>query len=260
MSDSVAGIVPDPRLGPLAGIALAAGAGSRLAPLTSVRPKALCPVGGVPLVDLALERLRAVGADPAVNVHHGREALAAHLGGRVQLSVEDPEPLGTAGAVGALRDWIAGRPTVIVNADGWCVGGLDHLLDGWDGERVRILIPGGGPLGPRSLIAGSVLPWSMARDIPADPAGLYEASWRRAMAEGALETVAYEGPFVDCGTPAAYLAANLAASGGQSVVAPEALVAGQVVRSVCWEEAVVGPGEVLVDAIRFTERGTVLVR
>lgn len=37
-----------------AGVVPAAGAGTRLRPLTSLRPKALCPVGGVPLVDLAL--------------------------------------------------------------------------------------------------------------------------------------------------------------------------------------------------------------
>lgn len=248
MTDSVAGIV------------LAAGAGTRLCPLTRFRPKALCPVGGTPLVDLAIARVRAVTDAVAVNVHHGRSALLEHLGDRVRVSLEDAEPLGTAGAVGPLRDWLAGRAAVIVNADGWCEGGVDMLLDGWDGERVRILVPGGGPLGPSSKIAGSLLPWALAREIEARPAGLYEAVWRHAVAQGTLDTVAFSGPFVDCGTPAAYLAANLAASGGRSVVAPEARVAGRVVRSVCWEEAVVGPAETLVDAIRFSERGTVLVR
>ncbi|HEY5886131.1 MAG TPA: sugar phosphate nucleotidyltransferase [Acidimicrobiales bacterium] len=244
----------------MAGIVLAAGGGTRLAPLTRQRPKALCPVGGTALVDLAEARVRAVTDLVAVNVHHGREALLAHLGDRVHVSLEDPEPLGTAGAVGALRDWLDGRPAVIVNADGWCDGGLDTLLEGWDGERIRILVPGGGTFGPRSMIAGSLLPGALAQTIEARPAGLFETVWREALTHGTLETVAFPGPFVDCGTPAAYLAANLAASGGQSVVAPEARVAGRVERSVCWEEAVVGPDEVLVDAIRFSERGTVLVR
>ena len=45
MTDSVAGVV------------LAAGHGRRLRPLTRSAPKALCPVGNVPLVDLAMERL-----------------------------------------------------------------------------------------------------------------------------------------------------------------------------------------------------------
>ena len=239
---------------------LAAGAGRRLRPLTNRRPKALCPVDGVPLVDLAVDRVRPVVDEVAVNVHHGREALLGHLGDGVHVSVEEPVALGTAGAVGALREWIAGRPTVIVNADAWCPGAVTALVDGWDGERVRVLVPGGGPLGTRSLIAGSLLPWALARDLAAVPSGLYEAVWRDALAGDRLETVAQDGPFVDCGTPATYLAANLAASGGQSVVAPGATVKGRLVRSVCWEEAVVDPGETLVDAIRFSARGTVLVR
>jgi MurNAc alpha-1-phosphate uridylyltransferase len=254
MSDSLAGRRA------FAGLVLAAGAGTRLRPLTDRRPKALCPVDGVPLVDLAVDRVRSVVDDVAVNVHHGRDALLAHLGDRVHVSVEEPDALGTAGAVGALRGWIDGRATVIANADTWCGDGMAALVDGWDGERVRVLVPGGGPLGPRSLIAGSLLPWTLARDLAAEPAGLYESVWRGAVAAGRLETVALEGPFVDCGTPAAYLAANLAASGGRSVVAPGARVEGRLVRSVCWEDAVVSPGETLVDAIRFSARRTVLVR
>src|SRR5262245_666403 len=244
----------------VAGIVLAAGAGTRLSPLTDHRPKALCPVGGVPLVDLAIARVTDVTGAVAVNVHHGREAMLAHLDGRVHLSVEEPEALGTAGAVGQLRGWLDGRAAVVLNADGWCPGGVEALLDGWEGDRIRVLVPGGGPLGASSLIAGSLLPGSVAATIEARPAGLYEAVWRGALDREALEVVAHRGPFVDCGTPAAYLAANLAVSGGASVVSPGARIEGRLVRSVCWEEAVVGPGEALVDAIRFSRRGTVLVR
>ncbi len=46
-----------PSIDGLAGVVLAAGAGTRLRPLTALRPKALCPVGTVPLLDLALARL-----------------------------------------------------------------------------------------------------------------------------------------------------------------------------------------------------------
>ncbi len=246
--------------GPIAGVVLAAGAGTRLAPLTQHRPKALCPVGGVPLVDLAVERVREVTDAVAVNVHHGREAMLTHLGDRVHVSLEEPVALGTAGAIGALRAWLDGRGAVVVNADAWCPGGLPALLDGWDGERVRVLVAGGGALDGSSLIAGSLLPGAVAATIDARPAGLYEAVWRDALAAGRLETVVHTGPFVDCGTPATYLAANLAASGGTSVVSPSARVLGRVVRSVCWEEAVVRADEVLTDAIRFSRRGTVLVR
>lgn len=41
----------------LVGVCLAAGAGSRLMPLTLERPKVLCPVGGRPLLSWALDAL-----------------------------------------------------------------------------------------------------------------------------------------------------------------------------------------------------------
>ena len=99
---------------------LAAGAGSRLRPLTWLRPKALCPVDGTPLVDRALSQASELTSSLAVNVHHGRDALVAHLDGRAHLSLEEPEALGTAGALGQLRDWIDGRPTLVINGDTWC--------------------------------------------------------------------------------------------------------------------------------------------
>ena len=246
----------------VAGVVLAAGAGTRLRPLTRLRPKALCPVGDVPLVDLAIGRVRAVTGAVAVNVHHGRAALEAHLDGRVHVSVEDDEALGTAGALGRLREWIDGRPTVVVNGDAWTEAALAPLLDGWDGERVRVLTVGGADVSPTMRVAGALLPWADVRGLAPVPTGLWEVSWAPAAAAGRVEAVpvAPGTPFVDCGTPAAYLAANLAASGGESVVGAGAVVDGTVERSVVWPGAVVRRGERLVDAIRAGDRLTVLVR
>ena len=42
-------------------VVLAAGEGRRLRPLTESRPKALCPVGNVPLLDRALAAVAALG-------------------------------------------------------------------------------------------------------------------------------------------------------------------------------------------------------
>lgn len=254
--------------GGVAGVVLAAGAGTRLRPLTALRPKALCPVGNVPLVDLALRRLGAAlgaGGDAAtlaVNVHHGRDLLEAHLAGRVHLSIEEPQALGTAGALGRLRDWIGERATLVVNADAWTTAPLDGLLDGWDGERVRVLLAPPAVPGPTMRVAGALLPWRDVRDLAPEPSGLWEVSWRGALDAGRVEAVAVPpgAAFVDCGTPAAYLAANLAASGGESVIGPGALVEGTVERCVVWPGAVVGPGERLVDAIRAGDRLTVVVR
>jgi MurNAc alpha-1-phosphate uridylyltransferase len=245
----------------LAGVVLAAGAGSRLRPLTDILPKALCPVANVALVDLAIDRVRAVTPEVAVNVHHGRALLEAHRAGRVHLSIEEPEALGTAGALGRLREWIDGRPALVVNADAWHRFDLSALVDGWDGERVRLLVvdePARGDFGPWRHCGASIMPWSEIRPLPATFSGLYEVCWGPRWAEGRLELVpAGDGPFYDCGTPADYLAANLAASGGESVVGKGARVDGGLVRSVVWPGGVVHRGERLVDSIRVGEDLTV---
>ena len=244
----------------VAGVVLAAGRGERLRPLTTIRPKALCPVDGVPLVDLALARLEGSVDGIAVNVHHGRALLEAHLAGRVHLSAEVERPLGTAGALGQLRDWVDGRPVLVVNSDAWCPGDVHGLVEGWDGERIRVMVVGEDELGTRSRVAGALMPWADVARLEAIESGLWEVSWRAAMEAGRLEVVRHDGPFVDCGTPADYLGANLAASGGQSVVGAGAEVLGELVRSVVWPGAVVHAGEVLVDAIRYDGRRTLLIR
>ncbi len=254
--------------GSIVGVVLAAGLGTRLQPLTFERPKALCPVGGRALVDLALERLSPVTDQVAVNAHHHARRIADHLAGRrggrgdrpVHLSVEEAEPLGTAGALGRLRPWIEGRSVLVVNADAWCEAPLAPLLTGWDGATVRVLVHGEHAFHPRSRVAGALLPWSDVVGLPDAPAGLYETCWRAAAAGGRLEAVRFDGPFVDCGTPADYLAANLLASGGASVIDPSAEVGGTVVASVVWDGASVRPGEHLWHAIRMTTGRTVLVR
>jgi NDP-sugar pyrophosphorylase family protein len=115
-------------------------------------------------------------------------------------------------------------------------------------------------LGPRSGIAGSLLPPSVVATLPDSPAGLYEVCWKPALDAGRLEVVAAGGPFVPVDRPSDYLAANLAASGGASVIGDGAIVDGEITRCVLWPGAVVRRGESLVDAIRCDARTTVLVR
>jgi mannose-1-phosphate guanylyltransferase/MurNAc alpha-1-phosphate uridylyltransferase len=246
----------------VAGVVLAAGVGERLRPLTWVRPKVLCPVGDVPLLDRSLERVRRVTGSVAVNVHHHRPAMEAHLSGHpdVHVSVEPERALGTAGALGRLRDWIAGRAVLVVNGDAWAEGDLTPLIEGWDGERPRLLAPGGGRLRADLPVAGALLAWDDVAGLVAEPSGLYAEVWRPAAEAGRLEIVAGAGRFVDCGTPAAYLAANLLVSGGEPVLGAGVTVDGEVVRSVVWRGAEVRAGERLVDAIRTDRSVTVLVR
>lgn len=240
----------------LVGVVLAAGAGSRLRPLTDVRPKPLCPVGGRTLLDRALDRVAPHVSRTAVNAHHHTDQLVAALVGRdVHVSLEQPAALGTAGALGALRDWVDGRAVLVTNADAYYGAGdpVGEMVAGWDGDRPRLLCVRTGAasdFGDLHYVGTALLPWWSVRDLEAVPSGLYEVSWRELHQVGRVELVVTDAEAVDCGTPADYLAANLAVSGGEPVVEPGAVVEGTVVRSVVWAGERVGQGERLVEAVR----------
>lgn len=216
----------------------------------------------------AIERVSRLVDDVAVNARHDVDRLAAHVAAahsdRVHVSDERsyPEELGTGGAVGALRGWLDGRALLVVNGDTWTDVDLTPLVDGWDGERVRVLVhgPPGTTLGSLPGVVGSLVPSADAGRLPAVPLGLSNGLWAPARAEGRLEVLAGDGAFVSCDRPRDYLAANLAWSGGASVIGAGATVDGEVVRSVVWPGAHVRAGEALVDAIRGDDGMTVLVR
>jgi NDP-sugar pyrophosphorylase family protein len=237
----------------LVAVVLAAGYGTRLEPLTALRPKALCPVANVPLVDLALARASLLVRDLAVNVHAHADQMVAHLGGRAHLSLEQPVPMGSGGALRLLREWTAGRPVLVQNVDAYLEDDLSLLLGGWDYERPRLLVrTGAGPadFGPRRYVGAALVPAAAVAALPDGFSGLHREVWAPAAAVGALEFVEVRGTAIDCGTPSDYLRANLLASGGESVVGDGAVVQGELVRSVVWPGAVVRPGERLVECIR----------
>ncbi len=242
----------------VAGVVLAAGFGTRLRPLTELRPKPLCPVANTALVDHAITRLSPVVDRVAVNVHHHRVALEHHLTGRdVHLSVEASEPLGTAGALGQLREWLDGDDVVVTNSDTWFPGAVPNLLEGWDGERARLLVVSDddrADFDGQRFAGVSAMPWSMVASIPAAPAGLWEVLWSAERAAGRLDLVPLDGGFVACDTPRDYLEANLSASGGQTVIGEGAVVDGEAVRCVVWPGAVVEAGERLSEVIRAGDR------
>jgi len=235
------------------GVVLAAGAGTRLRPLTLERPKAMCPVGNRPLVDWAVGRVTPHVGAVAVNAHGSQPTLVSHLEGRVHVSVEDGERLGTAGALGRLTSWIDGRDVLVHNADSFLDSDLDELLDGWTGEHPRLLVrhdDGPSDFGTARFLGASLLPARLAGLMPDAPAGLYRLVWEPAFADGTLELVEARGMSIDCGTAADYLRANLHVSGGANVVADDAVVEGSITRCVVWPGARVERDEVLVDVIR----------
>ncbi len=75
---------------------LAAGLGTRLRPLTDDRPKALVEIGGRPLLEITLARLRTFGiCEVMINAHHFADQLVDYLkangnfGMRIEISRED---------------------------------------------------------------------------------------------------------------------------------------------------------------------------
>ena len=105
---------------------LAAGVGSRLKPITDETPKALIPVGGVPMLERALLRLKAAGVKSfVVNAHHHPQKVAdfcADMSRRhrvpVSVSREDDLLLDTGGAIKKAAALLKGRePFFVHNAD-----------------------------------------------------------------------------------------------------------------------------------------------
>ncbi|MCW2505504.1 MAG: nucleotidyl transferase [Actinomycetia bacterium] len=241
----------------LCAVVLAAGAGTRLAPLTDLRPKALCPIGRRTLLDRTLDRLASLGFASsemvAVNAHHHADQVVQAVGHRAHISVEQPEALGTAGAIGALRDWIDGRDVLVCNADAYLADAEIVLTEDWGAEQPRLLAvsdPLRSDFDHWRFAGMSLLPAPVAESLEPVPGGLYEVVWRHAWAESTLEVAPFEGFFVDCGSPSDYLLANLHATGGGSAVGAGAVVEGRLTRSVVWPGGYVGPDEDLVEVIR----------
>jgi len=100
---------------------LSAGYGTRLWPLTEDRTKPAIPILGKPLVGYVAEYLANFGVDDiVVNLHHRPESVREALGNGtkfgVRLSyVEEPEILGTSGALDNAREMFERDTFVVVN-------------------------------------------------------------------------------------------------------------------------------------------------
>jgi MurNAc alpha-1-phosphate uridylyltransferase len=145
----------------------AAGVGSRLRPLTDATPKALIPVGGVPLLERALVSLKDAGAGEfVVNAHHHAEQVAGFCGVLasrydvpVRVSREDERLLDTGGGLKKAAPLLEGdEPFFVRNAD--VVTDLD-LRALWSAHR-----------------AASPLATLAVRERPSSRAFLFDAAGR----------------------------------------------------------------------------------
>jgi NDP-sugar pyrophosphorylase family protein len=158
------------------GFCLAAGAGSRLLPLTRVTPKPLLAPAGRPLVDLAIEALQRAGATRVVvNAHHGADLLIAHLAGRpgVEVVVE-PVLLGTGGGlVNAAHLGLLGT-----GGDPVLVTAADHVVDPADLAALAAFLDRAGAPLAAGLVPATVKPFALRleREAPDPGTGLWTAA------------------------------------------------------------------------------------
>lgn len=218
---------------------LAAGLGTRMRPLTALRPKPLISVAGKPLLDHVLDRLRAGGISRVVvNVHYLADAVEAHLaraGADLEVIVSDERAhlLETGGGIVHALDRIDDDRFLVANSDNlWIDGPVDAiqlLAERWDeaamdalllvvplarahchGGRGDFHMDGDGRLSRRR--PGRVAPFVftgvqlVSRRLFADaPAGAFSTNilWDRAIATGRAFGLVHQGLWFDVGTPEA---------------------------------------------------------
>jgi NDP-sugar pyrophosphorylase family protein len=101
---------------------LAAGFGTRLWPLTADRTKPAIPFLNRPLIAQTIEYLQRFGVtELIINLHHEPASVREQIGDgsqygvRIHYSVEEPEILGTAGALDQVRDLLSDETFLVIN-------------------------------------------------------------------------------------------------------------------------------------------------
>ncbi|MFA6019186.1 MAG: nucleotidyltransferase family protein [Rhodospirillales bacterium] len=227
-------------------IALAAGLGLRLRPITLTLPKPLVEVGGKTLLDHALDKLSQAGiSDCVVNMHHLADKIAGHVKGRqspaVTLSDESDLRLETGGGILKALPFFAGEAFLAVNADilwtdppgvepalarlkeSWNDGAMDALLllvkrqgaFGYDGpgdfslaEEGRLGRRGQALEAPFVFAGVQILHPRLFEGAPPGPFSL-NLLYDKALAQGRLYGLAHLGGWYHIGTPEALSKARI---------------------------------------------------
>jgi len=117
---------------------LAAGTGTRLRPLTALRPKPLFPVYTVPLLQVTVNQLVKAGVlEIMVNSHHLSRQITdfieQHTGSDASLShSHEPDLLGTGGAIKQVEWFWGDQPFIVVNGD------ILHTVDLMEAYRTHM--------------------------------------------------------------------------------------------------------------------------
>src|SRR5690606_29275414 len=122
------------------GLILAAGLGTRLRPITSLRPKPTISVANKPLIHHAVDNLRSAGIDH-IGVVVGvateipiRETLAGLEGVTFEYITQDP-PMGLAHAVKVARPFLGEDPFVMYLSDNLFERGIDYFVRAFEPDE-----------------------------------------------------------------------------------------------------------------------------
>ncbi|MEJ2291368.1 MAG: glucose-1-phosphate thymidylyltransferase [Deinococcales bacterium] len=132
------------------GLILAAGLGTRLRPITSLRPKPTINVANKPLIHYAVDNLVEAGVTDIgvvvsyLTVESIKETLADYPGAQFTYILQNP-PQGLAHAVKVARDFLADDPFVMYLSDNLFEHGIVDFVRSFDPDRgmnaVCALIP-----------------------------------------------------------------------------------------------------------------------
>ena len=130
---------------------LCAGLGTRLKPWTEKHPKALVPVGGIPMIKRVADRLTEQGFDEiTVNVHHFGDQIVRYISenesmaGKVKVSDERAELLDTGGGILHAEELLRkdNSPFLVHNVDILSNADLRELLSNHEnsGRNITLLV------------------------------------------------------------------------------------------------------------------------
>jgi glucose-1-phosphate thymidylyltransferase len=132
------------------GLILAAGLGTRLRPITSLRPKPTISVANKPLIHYAVDNLVEAGITDIgvvvsfLTLESIKETLASHTGARFSYILQNP-PQGLAHAVKVARSFLADDPFVMYLSDNLFENGITEFVGAFDPEAgmnaVLALVP-----------------------------------------------------------------------------------------------------------------------
>jgi NDP-sugar pyrophosphorylase family protein len=177
--------------GPLTGIdvlILAGGLGTRIRSVLGDTPKVLAPVAGRPTAALILDWLTGQGADRVIfALGHRAEAVQDWLAANPRpgcelITVVEPEPLGTAGAIRFARPALRGGLLLVLNGDTLLDADLsplvrDHGEKGAEATLLCLALTETGRYGRLELDAGGWISRFAEKDPAAGPglinAGVY---------------------------------------------------------------------------------------